>query len=119
MKWRYFWCVPMIAMTALSVLAAEPSLPYPADPETKKAIGAKEMTAAELKKKIDAGEQARYVCILGYGNSENNCNSITEVRIPAQGQAAGSGCAGNAPVPSPAPSPGDSRAGGCAPALPK
>jgi hypothetical protein len=35
------------------VFAAELSLPYPADPETKKAIGAKEMTAAELKKKID------------------------------------------------------------------
>ena len=57
MKLRYLWFVPMIAMIALSVFAAEQSLPYPADPETKKATGAKEMTAAELKKKIDAGEQ--------------------------------------------------------------
>jgi hypothetical protein len=56
MKLSYLWCVPMIAMIALSVFAGEPSLPYPADPETKKAIGANEMTAAELKKKIDAGE---------------------------------------------------------------
>jgi hypothetical protein len=56
MKLSYLWCVPMIAMIALSVFAGEPSLPYPADPETKKAIGAKEMTAAELKKTIDAGE---------------------------------------------------------------
>jgi rhodanese-related sulfurtransferase len=39
------------------VFAGEPSLPYSADPETKKAIGATEMTAAELKEKIDAGEQ--------------------------------------------------------------
>jgi Rhodanese-like domain len=46
----------MIAMIALSVFAGEPSLPYPADPETRKAIGAKEMTAAELKKQIEAGE---------------------------------------------------------------
>ena len=57
MKWSYLWGVPMIAMIALAVFAGEPSLPYPADPETRKAIGAKEMTAAELKKKIDAGEQ--------------------------------------------------------------
>jgi hypothetical protein len=56
MKMRDLWCVPMIAMIALSVFAGEPSLPYPADPETRKAMGAKEMTAAELKKKIDAGE---------------------------------------------------------------
>jgi hypothetical protein len=56
MKLRYLWCVPMIAVIAFAVFAAEPSLPYPADPETRKAIGAKEMTAAELKKKIDAGE---------------------------------------------------------------
>jgi rhodanese-like protein len=56
MKWRALWCVPMIAIIALSVLAGEPSLPYPADPETRKAIGAKEMTAAALKQKIDAGE---------------------------------------------------------------
>jgi len=55
MKLRYLWCVAMIAMIALSVFAAEPLLPYPADPETKKAIGANEMTAAELKKRIDAG----------------------------------------------------------------
>jgi hypothetical protein len=57
MKLRHLWCVPIIALIALSVFAGEPSLPYPADPETKKAMGAKEMTAAELKKKIDAGEQ--------------------------------------------------------------
>jgi 3-mercaptopyruvate sulfurtransferase SseA len=57
MRLRYLWCVPMIAVIALSVFAGEPSLPYPADPETRKAVGAKEMTAAELKKKIDAGEQ--------------------------------------------------------------
>ena len=57
MRLRYLWCIPMIAIIALSVFAGEPSLPYAADPETKKAIGAKEMTAAELKKKIDAGEQ--------------------------------------------------------------
>jgi adenylyltransferase/sulfurtransferase len=44
-------------MIALSVFAAERSLPYPRDPQTGKAMGAKEMTAAELKKKIDAGEQ--------------------------------------------------------------
>jgi hypothetical protein len=56
MKMRALWCVPMIAMIALSVFAGEPSLPYPADPDTRKAIGANEMTAAELKKKIDAGE---------------------------------------------------------------
>jgi hypothetical protein len=56
MKLRYPWFVPMIPLIALSVFAGEPSLPYPADPETKKAIGAKEMTAEELKKKIDAGE---------------------------------------------------------------
>jgi 3-mercaptopyruvate sulfurtransferase SseA len=57
MRLRYLWCVPMIAVIAFSVFAGEPSLPYPADPETRKAIGAKEMAAAELKKKIDAGEQ--------------------------------------------------------------
>jgi hypothetical protein len=57
MRPRYFWCVPAIAMIALSVFAAERSLPYPRDPQTGKAMGAKEMTAAELKKKIDAGEQ--------------------------------------------------------------
>jgi hypothetical protein len=57
MRLRYLGCVPMITMIALSVFAAEPSLPYPADPETKKAIGANEMTAAELRKKLDAGEQ--------------------------------------------------------------
>ena len=56
MKMRDLWCVPMIAMITLSVFAGEPSLPYPADPDTRKAIGANEMTAAELKKKIDAGE---------------------------------------------------------------
>lgn len=44
-------------MIALSGFAGEPSLPYPADLETKKAIEAKEMAAAELKKKIDAAEQ--------------------------------------------------------------
>jgi hypothetical protein len=38
------------------LFAGEPSLPYPADPETRKAIGANELTAAELKKKLDAGE---------------------------------------------------------------
>jgi len=57
MKPGYLWFVPMIALIALSAFAAEQSLPYPADPKTKKAIGAKEMPAAELKKKIDAGEQ--------------------------------------------------------------
>jgi hypothetical protein len=56
MKLRYFWCVPAIAMIALSVFAAEQSLPYPRDPQTGRAIGAQEMPAAELKKKIDAGE---------------------------------------------------------------
>jgi hypothetical protein len=56
MKLRYLWCVPMMAMIALAVFAAEPSLPYPADPETRKAIGANEMAAAELKKKLEAGE---------------------------------------------------------------
>jgi rhodanese-related sulfurtransferase len=44
-------------MMALPVLAAEPSLPYPRDAQTGRAIGAKEMTAAELRKKIEAGEQ--------------------------------------------------------------
>jgi len=46
----------MIVMIALAVLAGEPSLPYPADPETRKAMGANEMPAAELKQNIDAGE---------------------------------------------------------------
>jgi hypothetical protein len=56
MQWRSLWCVPMIVMIALAVFAGEPSLPYPADPETRKAMGAKAMTAAELKQKLDAGE---------------------------------------------------------------
>jgi len=47
----------MIALIALSAFVAEQSLPYPADPKTNKAIGAKEMPAVELKKKIDAGAQ--------------------------------------------------------------
>jgi hydroxyacylglutathione hydrolase len=56
MQWRYLWCVPMIALISLSGFAGELPRPYPADPETKKAIGAKEMLAAELTKTIDAGE---------------------------------------------------------------
>jgi hypothetical protein len=47
----------IIAMIALPVLAAGQSLPYPTDAQTGKAVGAKEMAAAELQQKIDAGEQ--------------------------------------------------------------
>jgi hypothetical protein len=47
----------VIAMIALPVLAAGQSLPYPTEAQTGRAVGAKEMTAAELKKKIDAGEK--------------------------------------------------------------
>jgi 3-mercaptopyruvate sulfurtransferase SseA len=47
----------MVPLMAVPVLAGEPSLPYPTDPQTGRAIGAKEMAAAELKKKIEAGEQ--------------------------------------------------------------
>jgi 3-mercaptopyruvate sulfurtransferase SseA len=57
MKPSYLWLVPLIALIAFSAFAADQALPYPADPQTKKAIGAKEMSAVELKKKIDAGEQ--------------------------------------------------------------
>jgi hypothetical protein len=46
----------VIALIALPVLAAGQSLPYPTDAQTGRA-GAKEMTAAELKQKIDAGER--------------------------------------------------------------
>jgi hypothetical protein len=46
----------VVALTALPMLAGEPSLPYPRDPQTGRAVGAKEMAAAELKQKIDAGE---------------------------------------------------------------
>ena len=75
MKVRYLWCVPLIAMIVLSVFAVEPSLPYPADPETKKAIGAKEMTAAELKEKIDAGEQVLVIEV-------HDASSYEKERIP-------------------------------------
>ena len=47
----------VIAVIALPLLAASQSMPYPTDAQTGRAVGAKEMTAAELKKKIDAGEQ--------------------------------------------------------------
>jgi rhodanese-related sulfurtransferase len=46
----------VIALCALPIWAAGQSLPYPTDPQTRRAVGAKEMTAAELKQKIDAGE---------------------------------------------------------------
>ena len=46
----------VIALIALPVLAAGQSLPYPTDAQTGRAVGAKEMAAAELKQKIDAGE---------------------------------------------------------------
>jgi hypothetical protein len=54
---RYHALVAIIvALMALPVLAGEQSLPYPRDPQTGRAMGATEMAAAELKKKIDAGE---------------------------------------------------------------
>jgi hypothetical protein len=75
MKWSYLWGVPVIAMMALAVFAGELSLPYPADPETRKAIGAKEMPAAELKKKIDAGEQVLVIEV-------RDASSYEKERIP-------------------------------------
>jgi 3-mercaptopyruvate sulfurtransferase SseA len=47
----------IVTLVALPVLAGERSPPYPRDPQTGRAMGAKEMAAAELKQKIDAGEQ--------------------------------------------------------------
>ena len=46
----------VVALMALPVLAGEPALPYPRDPQTGRAMGANEMPAAELKQNIDAGE---------------------------------------------------------------
>jgi hypothetical protein len=46
----------VIALIGLPALTAGQSLPYPTDAQTGRAVGAKEMTAAELKQKIDAGE---------------------------------------------------------------
>jgi rhodanese-like protein len=57
MRLRYHSFVSIVvALIALPVLAGEQSLPYPRDPQTGRAIGAQEMPAAELKKKLDAGE---------------------------------------------------------------
>ena len=75
MKRGYLWFVPMITLIALSAFAAEQSLPYPADPKTNKAIGAKEMPAAELKKKIDAGEQVLVIEV-------RDVSSYEKERIP-------------------------------------
>jgi hypothetical protein len=46
----------VIALIGLPVLTAGQSLSYPMDAQTGRAVGAKEMTAAELKQKIDTGE---------------------------------------------------------------
>jgi Rhodanese-like domain len=55
LRYRSFVSI-VVALMALPVLAGEQSLPYPRYPQTGRAIGAKEMPAAELKKKLDAGE---------------------------------------------------------------
>jgi rhodanese-related sulfurtransferase len=44
-------------MIALPALAADPPRPYPTDAQTGRAIGANEVDAKELKKRLDAGEQ--------------------------------------------------------------
>jgi 3-mercaptopyruvate sulfurtransferase SseA len=47
----------VIALGALPVVAAGQSLPYPTDPQTRRAVGANELAAQELKQKLDAGEK--------------------------------------------------------------
>jgi 3-mercaptopyruvate sulfurtransferase SseA len=47
----------IIALGALPVWAAGQSLPYPTDPQTRRAVGANALAAQELKQKLDAGKQ--------------------------------------------------------------
>jgi hypothetical protein len=47
----------VVALIVLPVLAAGQSPPYPTDAQTGRAIGANEISAQELKKKLDTGEQ--------------------------------------------------------------
>ena len=50
--------VLLMALMMLPALAAgQTPLPYPTDATTGRAIGANEMAAQELKKKLDSGEQ--------------------------------------------------------------
>ena len=46
-----------VAMIVLPALAAGQTLPYPTDPRTNRAVGANEISAQELKKKLDTGEK--------------------------------------------------------------
>jgi Rhodanese-like domain len=46
-----------VVMIGLPVLAAGQALPYPTDARTGRAVGANEMAAHELKKKLDTGEK--------------------------------------------------------------
>ena len=46
-----------VAVIGLPVLAAAQALPYPTDAQTGRAVGANEISAQELKKKLDSGEK--------------------------------------------------------------
>ena len=57
MRTRRLSTLIAVVMIGAPVLGAGQSLPYPTDPQTGRAIGAKEIAAQELKKKLDDGEQ--------------------------------------------------------------
>ena len=57
MRTRRLSTLVAVVMIGAPVLGAGQSLPYPTDPQTGRAIGAKEIAAQELKKKLDDGEQ--------------------------------------------------------------
>ena len=55
-RWSVSLVVALVMLPALAV-GQSPPLPYPTDATTGRAIGASEMPAQELKKKLDSGEQ--------------------------------------------------------------
>ena len=58
MRTRHRWTLLVaVATIVLPVLAAGQGLPYPTDPRTNRAVGANEISAQELKKKLAAGEK--------------------------------------------------------------
>ena len=57
MRTRRLSTLVAAVLIGLPVLAAGQSLPYPTDPQTGRAIGANEVAAQDLKRKLDSGEK--------------------------------------------------------------
>ena len=57
MRTRLLSTLVAVVMIGAPVLGVGQSLPYPTDPQTGRAVGANEIAAQELKKKLDTGEK--------------------------------------------------------------